>query len=116
MLPQAATITAQQIHLIKLFVLSIQDALLLLRKNTFIELFMSELAIPVDSVTLCNDPDLIPIAPQMRGAEEVRYGHVNNDDDAQATVTRLTDINSNPNSSTSAPDAPPIALALETSV
>jgi hypothetical protein len=51
----------------------------------------------------------------MRGADEVRYGHVNNDDDAQATVTRLTDINSNPNSSTSAPDAPPIALALEIS-
>ncbi len=52
----------------------------------------------------------------MRGAEEVRYGHVNNDDDAQATVvTRLTNINSNPNSSTSAPDTPPIAFALERS-
>jgi hypothetical protein len=52
----------------------------------------------------------------MRGAEEVRYGHVNNDDDVQATVvTRLTDINSNPNSSSSAPDAPPIAFALEKS-
>lgn len=75
---------------------------------------MCELTTAVDSVTLCNETDLIPIAPQMRGAEEVRYGHVNNDDDAQATGTRLTDINSNPNTSTSAPP-PPIALTLEIS-
>jgi hypothetical protein len=64
---------------------------------------MSALTNAVSTVTSCNETDLIPIAPQMRGAEVVRYGHVNNDDDAQATVTRLTDINSNPNTSTSAP-------------